>query len=512
LMKSISYLAPVMNWLTRFLRKDTGRADAPSVHSIQFDTSCWKSKKMIDNRLEWRNNDGDTLCITFFAHPNEFLHDLSNLKSLRESYRREAAKSDGAIITVEVAPIAGIASIKVINKFERLPAYAYEGTLVLPFRNFYYTIIVHSIERGTTGVRDAVVSAHLAERGELEIELFEKSDASDATGRIKGWFYDPYDSSYQGRTLHSMSDDERFDALFPHHPLSKIRGFLNAIERTLTFDRTIRRDDYWKSTSSIVGGLVVPTTIKESGIRKYALSSATVGTLYGKAGRFAEAESILKDSIATCEKSYDAKHPETAAITVDLAHVYIHQGRFDEAEKLLKRALNIREQAYGQDHSEVAKSLLLLGLVYDAQGKYIDAEPILLRARTIFEASFGAQHPTTAQAINNLARVYISQGKHAEAEPLFRQALRVFEKEDPSRTSNAAIALNGLGLVCNQREHYSAAIPLFRRALEIFEKVHGPEFPDVATVLRNMAFSFHKLGDDREAKKLLARAEGISHK
>ena len=96
--------------------------------------------------------------------------------------------------------------------------------------------------------------------------------------------------------------------------------------------------------------------------------------------------------------------------------------------------------------------------------------------------------------------------KHAE--PLFRRALQVFETAEESG-SNAGVALNGLGLVYNARERYADAIPCFERALAIIERVHGPGFPDVATVLRNMAFSWKRLGNTERMVEAWERADRV---
>jgi tetratricopeptide (TPR) repeat protein len=66
-----------------------------------------------------------------------------------------------------------------------------------------------------------------------------------------------------------------------------------------------------------------------------------------------------------------------------------------------------------------------------------------------------------------------------------------------------------MGLVRNARGLYAEAIPCFERALGIFQNVHGPGFTDCATVLRNMAFSLQKIGDDLSAEKALERAQQI---
>jgi len=183
-------------------------------------------------------------------------------------------------------------------------------------------------------------------------------------------------------------------------------------------------------------------------------------------------------------------------------------GRFDDAEKLLDISISELETTVGKNDPLVAKHLVLLGLAHDCQGRYLDAESVLSRARNIFEQSLGQDDLHTAQATLNLARVYLSLGRHDEAEPLLLQTLRVFNQKDASGSS-AGIALNGLGLVRNARGLYQEAIPYFEQALQIFERVHGPDFPDCATALRNMALSLQHTGDDRRAQEALKRARRI---
>ena len=131
------------------------------------------------------------------------------------------------------------------------------------------------------------------------------------------------------------------------------------------------------------------------------------------------------------------------------------------------------------------------------------------RGRSIFQQCLGDEDLNTAQATLNLARVFVSVGKHNEAEPLFQQALRVFHEKDASGSS-AGVALNGLGLVRNAGGLYLEAIPYFEQALGIFQKVHGPEFVDCATVLRNMAFALRHTGEDQRAEETLNRARRIN--
>jgi tetratricopeptide (TPR) repeat protein len=357
-------------------------------------------------------------------------------------------------VSAETVHVAGVRSVRVINKYERRPAYAYDGTLTIPLKDAHYTITMHSIERGITGARDALVTAHLAGRGELEIEKVEEADGGKP---IRGWFQDPYDPSYPGRALYSMSDDERLDALFPHHPLSKIRAFLTQVQNTLVIDQAVARDSVEVPN---------PREAEAAERPRYLLSCRTVATLYFEVKMFDQAEKVLADSIAKIE--------HTSGVN-DLDH---------------------------------ARTLFLLGLARDSQGKEADAEPVLSRAWSIFKANLGEDHTETAQAALNLARVYVVLGRYDDAEPLLQQALRFFEQNERPG-SNVGVALNALGMVRNARGLYTQAIPMFKRALGIIEKELGAEFPDCADVLWNMALPLRKTGHDRSADEALERARRI---
>lgn len=65
-------------------------------------------------------------------------------------------------------------------------------------------------EEGVTGQRDTVIMA--------------------ALGMPKDWMEDPYDKKYTKGVRMNKSEDKRFDAKFPYHPLSQARQFLSFIK------------------------------------------------------------------------------------------------------------------------------------------------------------------------------------------------------------------------------------------------------------------------------------------
>ena len=59
-----------------------------------------------------------------------------------------------------------------------------------------------------------------------------------------------------------------------------------------------------------------------------------------------------------------------AATLNNLAVLYGKRGKYKEAEPLCKRALEIRVKVLGKDHPDVAKQLNNLALLCQNQGKY----------------------------------------------------------------------------------------------------------------------------------------------
>jgi CHAT domain-containing protein len=102
--------------------------------------------------------------------------------------------------------------------------------------------------------------------------------------------------------------------------------------------------------------------------------------------------------------------------------------------------------------------------------------------------------------------LYDDQGKYAEAEPLYQRALSIREKALGPDHPDVAGVLSNLALLDLRQGKYAEAEPLIRQALSIDEKALGPDHPEVANAL----YSFAKLNYDQdkytEAEPLFQRA------
>jgi tetratricopeptide (TPR) repeat protein len=107
------------------------------------------------------------------------------------------------------------------------------------------------------------------------------------------------------------------------------------------------------------------------------------------------------------------------------------------------------------------------------------------------------------------------QGKLAEyraAEPLYRRALEIQEQILGPEHPDTATSLNNLAILLDAQGKLAAAEPLYRRTLEIQEKVLGPEHPDTATSLNELASLLQAQGKLVEAEPLYRRALEIQEK
>ena len=56
-----------------------------------------------------------------------------------------------------------------------------------------------------------------------------------------GWAQDPYDASYRTGLQRNQADDERWDAHFPDHPLSRCRAMMRTLAATTRLDASVLR-------------------------------------------------------------------------------------------------------------------------------------------------------------------------------------------------------------------------------------------------------------------------------
>ena len=117
-----------------------------------------------------------------------------------------------------------------------------------------------------------------------------------------------------------------------------------------------------------------------------------------------------------------------------------------------------------------------------------------------------------ATRLSNQADQYYEAGRYAKAEPLYRRVLAIREKVLGPDHPDVATTLHDLALLYGATDRPAEAEPLYRRVLVIEEKGLGPEHPDLATTLYNLADLYETTGRYAEAEPLYRRALAIEEK
>ena len=87
------------------------------------------------------------------------------------------------------------------------------------------------------------------------------------------------------------------------------------------------------------------------------------------------------------------------------------------------------------------------------------------------------------------------------------KALQAAEHTFGPNHPNTAHALNNLARRYTTLGHYTDAEPLYRRSLAIYQNIFGPDSPDVATALNDLARLYKAQGQYALAERLCRRAE-----
>ena len=99
-------------------------------------------------------------------------------------------------------------------------------------------------------------------------------------------------------------------------------------------------------------------------------------------------------------------------------------GRVAEAETLLRRSLAIREAVFGKKDLRTASAENAVAGLYQGLGRFDEAEARYRRSLKVLEATLGKDHPDVANVLNNLATLYTDTHRPDQALPLAGAAWR----------------------------------------------------------------------------------------
>jgi tetratricopeptide (TPR) repeat protein len=134
-----------------------------------------------------------------------------------------------------------------------------------------------------------------------------------------------------------------------------------------------------------------------------------------------------------------------------------------------------------------------------------ELEPLRGSAEWLLEE----HHPQASLIANDVGMSLVHLARFSEAEPLMRLSLANDMQDYGPELPNVATHLNNLAHLLQETNRRGEAELLMRRALAIDERRHGPKHPAVATSLNNLAQVLQNTDRLEEAEPLMRRALAI---
>ncbi len=129
----------------------------------------------------------------------------------------------------------------------------------------------------------------------------------------------------------------------------------------------------------------------------------------------------------------------------------------------------------------------------------------LLPTSPAFPQGAGIEWDILTQEVASLYR----NGQYDRAVVVAKKALEVAEKNAGPNHPDLATSLNNLALLYKDQGEYAQAERLYKRSLAIDEKALGPDYPDVAISLNNLAALYDTQGQYALAEPLFKRSLAI---
>lgn len=212
-----------------------------------------------------------------------------------------------------------------------------------------------------------------------------------------------------------------------------------------------------------------------------------LGKVYTRTGRFEEAAAELVTAMDLLRAHADPNEPALGDALFELAALRWNTGQHAEAEKLLRESVAIAEANHGEMSETVAERVHALAAVLTSLDKDAEAESLLRRAIAIREKLLGKDHPSLSACYNGLAVLKRKAGDYAAAEPLFVKALTLTRLEHGEISPYVAIAHLNLGEVCAELGRPDDAEQHLRSAVDILKQVYDDQHQMVPIALEKLA-------------------------
>jgi serine/threonine protein kinase len=231
-------------------------------------------------------------------------------------------------------------------------------------------------------------------------------------------------------------------------------------------------------------------------------SKERMSPLFVGQGRFTEGEKFDRELLESQRRVLGANHRETLAIQSELFWTLDSLGRLQESEMLGRITLEAQQRVLGKDDPDTLLSMRRLGSVLESADHLPEAEALTRQSIEIRKRVSGPEHPETLLAMSDLGLVLTDEGRPAEAETVLRATLAIQRRVLGSDHQNSISSMNSLAIALQHQHKLDEAESLYQEAWKTSRRILGPEHRGTLMMLGNLSTVFEDRGQYREAEKI----------
>jgi tetratricopeptide (TPR) repeat protein len=218
----------------------------------------------------------------------------------------------------------------------------------------------------------------------------------------------------------------------------------------------------------------------EKGDRHTGTAISSLASILQSTGRARDANELCDQIVPRylsdlqARRHEDGDSFEIASALVWAASAYQAAGRYADAEPLLRESLAIRRKLFGPASPEALRAQSKFSELLRLQGKLNDVEKLWEDFIDVQRKIIGNSDKALVEPMNSLASARRDNNHPADAEVAAKQCIAVARKTLPAQDSALAGPLGTLGWSLSRQGRPADAEPFLREALEIAEKKHRP--------------------------------------
>lgn len=170
----------------------------------------------------WTDGQGLLLSVHFFDLVPDLPASLGEPDRLRHGLARSAAGAGAGLIEAELGEVDSLPAVRQLVKAPQAQGHgqAFVGSWTIPRARCSAVVKVQAGEGRTTGLREALIL--------------------NEVGPMHYFTAHPYGADITGGLPSHAADDERWDARFPDHPLTRVRAALRRITPSLALHESFK--------------------------------------------------------------------------------------------------------------------------------------------------------------------------------------------------------------------------------------------------------------------------------